>query len=173
MNIDGQIKIKKCLSRNDTGQTGSHQVGILIPKSQPEIMDFFPPLDSAIKNPDQLLRFQDSEGLSREFRYIYYNGQYFHNEDGKPGTRNEYRLTRMTGFIKDYNLRAGDSIIFQRTVIDWPNLSPDEIDELNYPDKYGLSVEVEKRDNGDGDGEEGGDDSGPLELSGKWVKVPC
>ena len=36
--------ISKILSANDTGETGGHQAGILVPK-QEEILSFFPPLE--------------------------------------------------------------------------------------------------------------------------------
>ena len=40
--------ISKVLSANDTGETGGHQAGILIPKSE-IILSFFPKLSSAKK----------------------------------------------------------------------------------------------------------------------------
>ena len=33
--------IEKTLSKNDTGETGGHQAGILVPK-EPDILGFFP-----------------------------------------------------------------------------------------------------------------------------------
>ena len=38
------LAISKELSANDTGATGGHQSGMVIPKD-PQILSFFPPLD--------------------------------------------------------------------------------------------------------------------------------
>ena len=99
--------LTKELSRNDTGETGGHQSGILIPK-KPLILSFFPELDSGIKNPRCFLTFVDSTFQRWRFPFIYYNNKYF------GGSRNEYRLTCMTRFIRTYNLKAGDTIILKR-----------------------------------------------------------
>ena len=101
--------IEKTLRRNDTGETGSHQSGISIPKKT-EILSFFPELDRKIKNDNILISFKDSSGKIWEFKFIYYNNK-FHDEGG---TRNEYRLTRTTGFIKNYALKEGDKITLSR-----------------------------------------------------------
>src|SRR4051794_39136325 len=95
--------ISKILSKNDTGQTGSKQVGILIPK-KPEILSFFPELAPRVKNPRALLRFTDESGTVWDFPFIYYNGKLF------GGARDEYRLTRMTGFLRRYVLTDGDEL---------------------------------------------------------------
>ena len=99
--------ILKSLSKNDTGETGTHQVGILVPK-RPEILSFFPPLAPRIKNPRALLRFKDDRGGTWDFPFIFYNNKFF------GGTRNEYRLTSMTAFIRANSLRAGDDLILTR-----------------------------------------------------------
>ena len=101
--------IEKTLSRNDTGETGSHQAGIAIPKIT-EILSFFPDLDKKIKNDNIQMNFKDSSGKTWEFKFIYYNNK-FH---GDGGTRNEYRLTRTTGFIKNYALKEGDIITLSK-----------------------------------------------------------
>jgi hypothetical protein len=100
--------ISKTLSANDTSETGAHQAGILIPK-RPEILSFFPPLDATEKNPRLLLRFTDAAGETWDFAFIYYNNRRF------GGTRNEYRLTHMTQFLRHYGLKTGDTVIFKRT----------------------------------------------------------
>ena len=97
-------KIVKTLSANDTGETGGHQAGILVPKD-PEILSFFPGLDAKRYNPRVHLKFLDDSGVYWEFAYIYYNNALF------SGTRNEYRLTRMTKFIRQAALVAGDELI--------------------------------------------------------------
>jgi hypothetical protein len=98
--------ISKVLSANDTGDTGAHQAGILVPK-QPAILEFFPPLPVGEKNPRHHLHFLDETGKQWEFAFIYYNGQLF------GGTRNEYRLTRMTPYIRESGLIAGDEVILE------------------------------------------------------------
>lgn len=99
--------ISKLLSANDSGETGAHQAGILVPKDS-RILDFFPSLDRRQHNPRHHLIFYDEEGERWEFAFIYYNNVFF------GGTRNEYRLTRMTPFIKRNGLRAGDELILER-----------------------------------------------------------
>jgi hypothetical protein len=99
-------KISKFLSANDTGETGGHQAGILVPKN-PSILSFFPPLLVEEKNPRHHLFFRDESGDQWEFAFIYYNGTFF------GGTRNEYRLTRMTPFIRAAGLRAGDEVVLE------------------------------------------------------------
>lgn len=99
-------KISKVLSANDTGDTGGHQAGILVPKD-PEILGFFPPLTPDVKNPRHHLYFTDDTGRQWEFAFIYYNGRLF------GGTRNEYRLTRMTPFLREAGLRPGDELVLE------------------------------------------------------------
>jgi hypothetical protein len=101
-----KASISKILSANDIGKTGGHQAGILIPKRE-EILNFFPKLDPAIKNPRISLVFKSEQNGIWEFSYIYYNNKYF------GGTRNEYRLTRMTGYLYENRLKEGDEIILE------------------------------------------------------------
>lgn len=101
--------ISKTLSANDTGDTGGHQAGILVPKDR-EILSFFPPLDPADPNPRCLLNFVDEGGHFWDFAFIYYNNRLF------GGTRNEYRLTRMTKYIRGAGLVPGDEIRLSRSV---------------------------------------------------------
>lgn len=108
MNLNNHTDaITKELSKNDTGETGAHQAGILIPKNE-SILSFFPSLEMNIKNPRQKLTFIDDTGERWVFSFIYYNNKYF------GGTRNEYRLTGMTKFFRACNLKAGDSITLKR-----------------------------------------------------------
>jgi hypothetical protein len=99
--------ISKQLSANDTGDTGGHQAGILVPRT-PEILGFFPQLNPGELNPRCHLSFQDESGRFWEFAFIYYNNASF------GGTRNEYRLTRMTKYIREAALVPGDEIILSR-----------------------------------------------------------
>jgi len=107
MSVERPQAITKHLSRNDTGETGAHQAGIVIPR-EPAILAFFPPLDPKEYNPRHHLSFEDSLGTKWKFSFIYYNNRLF------GGTRNEYRLTCMTPFIRSQNLHAGDTIILFR-----------------------------------------------------------
>lgn len=109
MNQDRPSAISKILSRNDTGETGGHMAGILIPK-EPSILAFFPLLSPSILNPRHHLSFADDFGGIWQFAFIYYNNTLF------GGTRNEYRLTRMTAFLAGHSLHAGDIVTLRRSV---------------------------------------------------------
>ena len=96
--------ISKTLSANDAGETGGHQAGILIPKT-PSILSFFPKLDSTIKNPRIPIYFFEEDGVTKwPFEFIYYNGKFF------DGTRNEFRLTCMTQYLRAKNAKFGDKL---------------------------------------------------------------
>jgi hypothetical protein len=99
--------ITKEMSRNDSGETGGHQAGILIPKDDC-ILAFFPELNPREKNPRHHIVFLDPVGERWTFAFIYYNNRFF------GGTRNEYRLTCMTPFIRSHNLKAGDRLTLHR-----------------------------------------------------------
>jgi len=101
------MKISKILSINDVGKNKSHQAGILVPKNA-EFLTFFPSLDSSKKNPRKAIIFEDTSGKEWEFMFIYYNNKFF------GGTRNEYRLTRMTGFFRYYELEPEDELFFSK-----------------------------------------------------------
>ena len=103
------MKISKVLSANDTGETGAHQAGLLVPKNR-KMLAFFPPLDSTTKNPRVHLLFEDDSGTEWEFAFIHYNNRFF------GGTRNEYRLTRMTHYMRAAGLVEGDTVVFWRAV---------------------------------------------------------
>lgn len=100
-------RISKVLSANDTGDTGGHQAGILIPREE-RILRFFPALDPRQRNPRCHLTFVDPSGDRWELAFIYYNNRSF------GGTRNEYRLTRLTRFIRENALAPGDEVILDR-----------------------------------------------------------
>lgn len=97
-------QIAKLLSANDTGETGGHQAGILIPR-EGKLLAFFPHLDPTSLNPRCHIPFLDDDGTFWEFAFIYYNNSFF------GGTRNEYRLTRMTKFIRQAGLVQGDEVL--------------------------------------------------------------
>jgi hypothetical protein len=102
-------KIRKKLSTNDVGANGSHQAGILVPKEE-QVLSFFPALSKTEKNPRMKLVVFEQESRERwEFNFIYYNNKLF-----KQGTRNEYRLTGMTKFLRAINAKVDDELIFSR-----------------------------------------------------------
>lgn len=102
-------KIYKILTKNDTGETKSHQSGITIPKIVAET-DIFPQLSKEILNPREEVVFYDENGDLWKFQYIYYNDCYH----GKPAklAHNEHRLTCTKDYIRKNSLVAGDSIWF-------------------------------------------------------------
>jgi hypothetical protein len=102
-----QKGIVKVLSANDVGATGGHQDGLLIPKRK-EFLQFFPGLDNAVLNPRAHIVFVEPTGRHWEFAFIYYNNALF----GK--TRNEYRLTRMSRYMREVGACVGDEIILTR-----------------------------------------------------------
>lgn len=133
------IEISKVLSPNDTGETDSHQAGILIPKES-KILSFFPPLGCEIKNPREEMKFSDHLNQTWIFNFIYYNNKYF------DGTRNEYRLTGMTRFIHSYGLKAGDEILLARNSEDQYSIRFKKNSNLVYDppvaDDYGRKPET-------------------------------
>ena len=101
-------QITKTLSANDVGETGGHQAGILVPKDR-EILSFFPTLNPREKNPRVTLAFREPDGITRwDFNFIYYNNRFF------GGTRNEYRLTCMTKFLRARNAAVGDMVVLSK-----------------------------------------------------------
>lgn len=98
---------EKELTANDTGATGAHQAGVHIPKSQTDLLAFLPPLDPSFKNPDAWLEMKDDAGEVWRFRYIHYNNS-FHDPGG---TRDEFRITHMTGFFRSAGAIAGDTLV--------------------------------------------------------------
>lgn len=103
---EDNLVVEKILSANDLGLTGAHQAGLFIPK-YPRILNFFPKLDSSTKNPRRFIHFLDENGEYHRFCFIYYNSRKL-----GCGTRNEYRLTCMTGYMRACNLKVGDTVVF-------------------------------------------------------------
>lgn len=101
-------EVVKQLSPNDVGTTGAHQAGILVPKA-PEVLAFFPSLNGDERNPRASLTFRDDDGLTKwQFEFIYYNNKLF------GGTRNEYRLTWMTKYLRAKNALPGDEVVLTK-----------------------------------------------------------
>lgn len=101
---------RKNLSSNDVGSTGGHQGGVLIPKSEADLLSFLPPLMSDVKNPDAWITCIDEDGEVHRFRFVYYNNK-LHDENG---TRNEYRITHMTAWFRGRGARTGDAFEISR-----------------------------------------------------------
>lgn len=94
---------EKVLSANDTGITGGHMGGILIPRTATGLLALFPTLDPKEYNPSVFINISDANGTSHKLRFVYYN-----NKLHKKGTRNEYRLTYLTDYLRNANAQAGD-----------------------------------------------------------------
>lgn len=104
---------QKTLSANDVGSTKAHQAGIHIPKTEKALLDFLPPLDPKQRNPDAWIECVDEDGEIHRFRYVYYN-----NKLHGLGTRNEYRITHMTGYLNRIGAKAGDVLEISRAAKD-------------------------------------------------------
>jgi len=65
-----EVTFLKILSANDTGLTGGHQAGILVPKGDRELLAFFPALDPGLENPDTWLDVTDEDGQPRRLRWV-------------------------------------------------------------------------------------------------------
>tara|TARA_Y100001951_G_scaffold104648_1_gene116973 strand:- start:1946 stop:2368 length:423 start_codon:yes stop_codon:yes gene_type:complete len=98
---------KKTLSANDTGESGGHQAGILVPKGDVVLRAFLPELGNAVKNPRAWIECTDPDGRTWDFCFIYYNNK--HHDLG--GTRNEYRITHMTKFLREFGAVQGDEAV--------------------------------------------------------------
>jgi hypothetical protein len=104
------ISYQKLLSANDAGETGSHQAGICVPKEDEKLLSFFPRLNPENFNPDVWLECRDKSGEQWKMRYVYYNGK-LHGRN----SRNEYRITHTTKFLRKWNGRSGDYMVFSST----------------------------------------------------------
>lgn len=102
----------KTLSKNDTGESGGHQGGILVPKKDLALLKFFPQVDLEEFNPEAWIICVDPDGEEWKMRYVYYNGKTF---NPKRSTRNEYRITYMTKFFNKWSARCNDQVIFTAT----------------------------------------------------------
>lgn len=99
----------KILSRNDTGETGSNQSGIAIPKAVAS-SSIFPKMSIQFLNPRREITFIDEGGKEWVFQYIYYNDKYHGKAVGK--YHDECRLTYTNAYIRENNIKSGDQIWF-------------------------------------------------------------
>lgn len=100
----GTTTFAKFLSANDTGMTGSHQVGIYIPKNSIKLLFDEPGIKGTNKEKISRIIWNDSETTMSCFKYY------------GVGTRNEYRITR---FGRDFEYlkkeRVGDLLVICRS----------------------------------------------------------
>ena len=94
----------KTLSANDVGTTGGHMGGILIPKGDGEMLDFLPRLDATVINPSAWMSCETDDGSALRLRFVYYNNR-LHTHGG---TRNEYRITFLTKFLRKAGAKKND-----------------------------------------------------------------
>lgn len=106
---DKRIKLSKVLTKNDTGETHSHQSGITIPKGVAD-SGIFPEMPIDKLNPREEITFYDEHKVGWTFQYIYYNDVFF----GKPKEKahNEHRLTCTRKYMQDNGIKSGDTIWF-------------------------------------------------------------
>lgn len=102
-------KLYKILTRNDTGETHSHQSGITIPKLVAD-SGIFPDLGIDELNPREEVIFFDEENRAWSFQYIYYNDVFFGKSREK--SHNEHRLTCVREYIVENKIKSGDLIWF-------------------------------------------------------------
>ena len=96
---------RKTLSANDVGTTGGHMGGILIPKGEKELLAFLPRLDANVLNPSAWIDCVTDQGENLRLRFVYYNNR-MHAPNG---TRNEYRITYMTAYLRQAGAKEGDT----------------------------------------------------------------
>jgi hypothetical protein len=101
---------QKLLTANDTGETGSHQAGLHIPKTNEELLEFLPTLDPRDKNPDSWLECVDEASRIWKFRFVYYNNK-LHSIKG---TRNEFRITHTTAYFRSVGATEGDTFTISK-----------------------------------------------------------
>lgn len=94
------VRLRKTLTPNDLGATGSHQAGLHIPKA---LRDRFPALDESRLNPDVWLDV-DIDGELHRWRFIHYNNRLLGS-----GTRDEYRLTHATPTLRALGAAVDDT----------------------------------------------------------------
>lgn len=99
-----KLSIIKKLSRNDLGLTGGHQAGICVPKTV-VAKDFFPKLNAEDYNPRVVIPMY-FEMKRVDVNYIFYNNR-LHGR----GTRCEYRLTGISRFLKNQNMKEGEDLV--------------------------------------------------------------
>lgn len=111
----------KILSANDVGTTGGHMGGILVPRGDGQLLAFLPPLDQGVLNPSVWIDCETPDGQFLRLRFVYYNNRLHVPE----GTRNEYRITYLTKFLRDAKAKEGDAF---------------EISKQEWKDRYHIRI---------------------------------
>jgi len=156
------LEVRKKLSANDLGQTGSHQAGICIPKSVVRL-GFFPELDTESFNPNCLIAARlEPSGQSVALKYTYYNGRL----TGRTG-RDEYRLSRTTKLFRILTARPGDLLRLR-----WLDSEEIEISVLREGDEDDVGGDGSAPRSGDDDSGSPGSSSvfsTSTGLKGEWT----
>ena len=100
--------LEKRLTANDLGVAGSHQAGFVVPR---DLVAYLPSLDEDSPNPDAWIHVscpQLDDGW--RWRFIHYNNRLF----TPTGTRDEYRITRATEFLRASNAMVNDVVRMTR-----------------------------------------------------------
>lgn len=106
----------KTLSANDVGETDAHMGGILVPKGDGELLAFLPKLDPGVLNPSAWIDCSTPDGQILRLRFVYYNNKLHAHR----GTRNEYRITWLTKFLREAGAKSGDTFQISREDEDGP-----------------------------------------------------
>ena len=106
----------KILSANDVGETDAHMGGILVPKGDGELLAFLPKLDPGVLNPSAWIDCSTPDGQVLRLRFVYYNNKLH----APKGTRNEYRITWLTKFLRKTAAKSGDTFQISRENEDGP-----------------------------------------------------
>lgn len=156
-------KVFKILSRNDVGETGSHQSGMSIPKKVMET-GIFPKLGTNILNPRRVVEFYEEDDTKWEFQFIYYNDLFF----GKPRNKahDEYRLTCIIDLIRKNKIKSGDEIYFY---VD--EQGKRRVGFLKHHSSNSIDVDLKPKDSLNEPDVEYTSQKCVLKLSGKWRSV--
>ena len=101
------MRIAKQLTANDLGRTGGHQAGLHVPKDSP-LIRFICNESRVEENPRVTLNLCDEEtGYICSATLIYYNNAL------RGGTRDEFRLTGTTTFLKSLGAEVGDEVVLK------------------------------------------------------------
>lgn len=137
----GVVKVAKTLTPNDLGLTGGHQAGLHVPKDSPLAKFIGDDIRHAV-NPRKAIALIDvHSGQSCSATLIYYNNVL------RGGTRDEFRITGTTAFLRRLAAQVGDELIF------------------DIEGREELKVSLVRRPAG---AQGISDDDGPIKLSGKW-----
>ncbi len=130
--------LAKELTANDLGLTGAHQGGIHVPKGSP-LLRCLPMERAGHENPRVALVLRDAESnLKCHATLIFYNNI------RRGGTREEYRITGTTAFLRALGAEVGDEL------------------QLSQAEGQQVTVRVFKKS------DKANLVDAPMKLSGKW-----